>query len=1097
METAESASISSTALQMDTPESDSDSRNSRNFKPASTSASTLSTSSHGFHSVVTESEDDPDIPLPSVEGDSRDSLPFSTPDSSSSQFRTPSISITPHPSEEAATPSPCVRSTRSVSFTLRQQSNSSPTINGIDEQIGNLALSSQSRSATPDRNVLGTLARPESSEESIRESPRHGSDHPVHSRTISLGTSESTQSIATGNIVDGFGNLTLGPEAPSRGATPRSFLHPEVPSTDSNNRSSTSPSRSGRRRRSSSYLNQTPHKVEDEEPPHERFHEPGFQQAFGNAKRLMRDLMGVLASATLHTEPESAIQRLYLEANYLSFFQHAATRTVGFVGDSGVGKSSLINSLLDFSGLARTSNNGACTCAATEFHYHDRDDFAIEVEYFAIEDIQDHFIDLLKSYRMFHFHGEQMENYERKDFEKKANLAQDTFQAAFRNRLGQNEQFLLDPSEQTVLETLRRWTRESIRMLVGRAEGVEGRDILADAQQCSNRLLELTSEPTSIIEPSVWPFIRKIRVFLKSHILSRGLVLVDLPGLRDVNSARSKITEEYALRCDEIFAVCPIGRAKTDASVMGVLGLARNAEKLNVGIVCTKSDDIRAHEAETDWRGQVSATTIRSHVNNIADDQREIEKIDADLEEFDGISEDAMTDEDREERAELEKDRRKTQKLKDRHEFELKSFLINTRNQEITRILEETYHNVIPRGQLNVFCVSNADYWEHRLMPKEAALPFLRLSGILDMRRHCISILANSQLRAATEYMKVRIPALLNDVQLWVQSGAGGIDAERRRAIQHNLDEVERELHQLTGPPSRINTIARSMKQQFKEQIFQIMIRSSAQWTNDARDASSQWQGWHSSTYSAFCRNYGDYSTKTVGPHCWNDEAMATMVRFMATRWQTFRQNLLGSEEDYTDLIESTFDRAASLCNPVHIPADLIRTLTATLVHRQYLLLSEIEQIYEESGDSLLTLRRDALSGLRTSITGTLMEESYTACNLISGPGSDSKRKAIIRERFKNEELFISLGRQFRNRFSRVADDLEREIKRAISSHLEIIRMDLDTLRIENAALEGERYPQFRGRVDAEVQRVRSEMGNVYRLVDGIREVERDIQSGV
>lgn len=61
-------------------------------------------------------------------------------------------------------------------------------------------------------------------------------------------------------------------------------------------------------------------------------------------------------------------------------------------------------------------------------------------------------------------------------------------------------------------------------------------------------------------------------------------------GLRDLNSARQQITERYLLQCDEIFAICNIGRATTDVGVMGVFELARRARLSNVGIICTRSD---------------------------------------------------------------------------------------------------------------------------------------------------------------------------------------------------------------------------------------------------------------------------------------------------------------------------------------------------------------------------------------------------------------------------------------------------------------------------------------------------------------------------
>jgi hypothetical protein len=61
-------------------------------------------------------------------------------------------------------------------------------------------------------------------------------------------------------------------------------------------------------------------------------------------------------------------------------------------------------------------------------------------------------------------------------------------------------------------------------------------------------------------------------------------------GLRDLNSARRNITERYIRKCDEIFVICPIGRATTDAGVMAGAELARQARLSNISIICTKSD---------------------------------------------------------------------------------------------------------------------------------------------------------------------------------------------------------------------------------------------------------------------------------------------------------------------------------------------------------------------------------------------------------------------------------------------------------------------------------------------------------------------------
>ena len=124
----------------------------------------------------------------------------------------------------------------------------------------------------------------------------------------------------------------------------------------------------------------------------------------------------------------------------------------------------------------------------------------------------------------------------------------------------------------------------------------------------------------------------------------------------------------------------------------------------------------------------------------------------------------------------------------------LKSHLINTRNAQVMERLQRIYQTKLSGGHLNVFCVSNTDYWTHRDKRKNQALPYLHLSGILNLRRHCISIVAQSQLRAAKSYIEDELPALLRSIELWVQSGSGGIDAERRRAIRDGVGRINSQL---------------------------------------------------------------------------------------------------------------------------------------------------------------------------------------------------------------------------------------------------------------------------------------------------------------
>jgi len=116
--------------------------------------------------------------------------------------------------------------------------------------------------------------------------------------------------------------------------SPSAFLRPESPAIGTGSPSS----RRASRRRSSSRANAARHDVRDEELPNDAFHESTFQQSLSDAKRLMAELTEVLSSNAIRHEPDSTMSRLQVKARELASFHCPSTRTVGFVGDSGVGE---------------------------------------------------------------------------------------------------------------------------------------------------------------------------------------------------------------------------------------------------------------------------------------------------------------------------------------------------------------------------------------------------------------------------------------------------------------------------------------------------------------------------------------------------------------------------------------------------------------------------------------------------------------------------------------------------------------------------------------------------------------------------------------
>lgn len=181
--------------------------------------------------------------------------------------------------------------------------------------------------------------------------------------------------------------------------------------------------------------------VKDEIPPREPYFDPAFQKALKNGLQLAGKIAACLQQCDLAHKVDSDLNKLYRTARQLESFESPATRTIGIVGDSAtgnacskqsvggvakafrmIGKSSLINSLLDFPNLAhkvcprhsvrnyptdikRKGDQGsAVTSFVTEYRHRSKQHkhaFTMEVEYLNETEINEQLHELLWSYRQF------------------------------------------------------------------------------------------------------------------------------------------------------------------------------------------------------------------------------------------------------------------------------------------------------------------------------------------------------------------------------------------------------------------------------------------------------------------------------------------------------------------------------------------------------------------------------------------------------------------------------------------------------------------------------------------------------------------------
>ncbi|KAJ5021270.1 Dynamin family-domain-containing protein [Bipolaris maydis] len=816
--------------------------------------------------------------------------------------------------------------------------------------------------------------------------------------------------LAAGDVVESLGALHL----QSRQSTPMPSIAPSM----------YSPSPSSKRI----------YQVECEEPPSNPFYHYEFQKALSGVMSCISNMNKVLSSTSIHQEVGSAVHSLQQQAMNLGRQELPSSRIVGMIGDSAVGKSSLINSLLDKPNLANSSGNGtACTCTVTEYVYHDSDEYKIQVQYFDRDELEHQFKDLLSAYRNTEDPHDSLESGQqnKEDLQEnkealvqKANLARQTFEAIFTSYLKEDPEALSREGFSPTIEKMMLWVRE----LLPESKHEES---FATLQECADRLIILTSGAGNSFPSSQsgmrWPLIKSMKVFLRAVILSKGLTLADVPGLRDSNPVRSRITERYIRQCDQIFAVLPIQRAADDKSLDNIFKLAQDANLSKVDIVCTKSEDVDTKNAASQWsehRDELGALqseidSIQVKVKKIAEALAEKEELAPDFESL-TLSEGYQA---------LLIEQRMLERYRKGKEHELPHRLIQIRNASVTAKLHYKYRELEKEKRPKVFCVSNNLYENNRTETGPVHLAAIHVSGIPDLRRHCIGIIAESHYRISRQLIDHELPAFLGSVELWMNSGGSNA----------------------TAP-----------------------------------------------TYSAFCRNEGDHFTPAVDYHNWNEEAIALLQKDMKCVWKDFVKTLEEELWKLSNDIKRLFEDIYILALPqqqnreswVQSRTSAIRGLRKTLRHRRDIVLDGVEKSQERFWTEMATLKVNTLGSLKTAFVGECMKETYYEANSKHGKGCTAKKRALITGRFGSEALFVDMRKACRADFARLAGELQDSMQNVLSDQITQIERGLKVLRESNAVLGSEHDPDFRDKVQNAMEDMEGKVAEAQRL---IRQVEAEM----
>ncbi|ERT01391.1 hypothetical protein HMPREF1624_02637 [Sporothrix schenckii ATCC 58251] len=689
------------------------------------------------------------------------------------------------------------------------------------------------------------------------------------------------------------------------------------------------------------------------------------------------------------------VKHLLDDANRLKTFQGRSERIIAVLGNTGDGKSSLINSLLHVPGLAPESDSGrACTSIVTEYHRkkpNQEAPFLIEVEYLNSAGIKEHLQELLWNYRRIYrpdINPEALGDDEYKRLEATSNTAWSTLQTAFRHERDFSSSFALnmeDGSDERILEQLITWA--------GRIEWPRGSDegfwttTALSVDECS-----VATRP--FMEDKFWPFTNLIRIFLSAHVLDSGIILADLPGLQDVNLARVRAAHEYVKQCDSILVVGRIARAISDQSLRSSLytSLAshapnewqeQGAARLNIAVALSHAEDINVRSA----RREIQDPEIKA----------KLDRLDIEINNAQAAG---------------------SLRTEQNRKLMRKRLLVEERNKNVTKGLQDAYASKMSNqnSQLPVFCVSNK-WYEKSTATGNTEL--VRESQIPALRRHCQAIAADALLGEARHYLRTSLPSLVTSLDLWVTNSIAA-QALRRDGRHDRSDPSIDRVRQVLRPES---DWVDNVESCFNELIMVFFANRGDIWKDQAVTESNKWTA-KSAQYNSWCLHDGDWSTPKK-PHVnWNAELIWRMRIDLDFQWDIFEEQ---TQDEFNAVHENLGASLVELKDVIgsatSVPGreELVRLINFGLQEFKHT-LDQIERRF------LVELRAKRSKASEATCASYIVENmlpAYRDASLVVGTGRRSKQEDII----GSKNLLRDTKRKMERAIESMAENILRNVK--------------------------------------------------------------------
>ncbi|RDI82826.1 hypothetical protein Vi05172_g7111 [Venturia inaequalis] len=732
-------------------------------------------------------------------------------------------------------------------------------------------------------------------------------------------------------------------------------------------------------------------------------------------KTIGTEIMRILTDSNgLSDAAKEQLATLFKEAADLAEFEQKSELKICFVGDQGAGKSSIINSILNCSKLAPTGNCGSSiTSVPTEYRRRRNDDTALltmEVEHLTREEMINKISGALTDFRCLYL--PENKNVEDDSIREVSEMGFDVLKSLFSHQSRFNKTFLRNMEEDgegKVQDELLSWFEEiawpngwDVDSRIWRTTATSPTDYQAFMQQLHSS--------------GLWIFTNIIRVYRDAQILKKGIVLVDVPGLRDTNSAKVKMTEDYVFKSQFLFVVVPIGRSITAETVRSSLttslsknvslGIDRVAKYLNVGVICTHSDEIDIQEAidELFPKGpNARRSKKKSNVNRLWKEYKKSRKEDNCYM--------------------MQESKTKLQKI-----------LIQERAERVETGLKDAYAADIP-GDFSVFCVDNKSY-KTNAMKGDKAIEHVRSSGIPKLRLFFNRISVQAQISELYS-LASRLEELANSLLLW--------NDPSKRDLTHEV--FEGKLKKLKKILSASIDEQRALSVNYLEgELSSPLSDGNMRRSFDvAKDKVDLWGlEYKHSQYNAWVLKDGNHRTKVKGAANWNAELVAPLQQDLDRPLARLIQEFKRSEDNVLHEILMQFKNLASYAIELDLPQELRDNISLKVSSAE----REFAHCKMKLDDKLKDIQMKAVEGLNGGFMQQEMLETYNLACTRKGIGKWKKQKIDIADGIKID-IFKSVGNRLKTGMTRTIESGFDDHHKDLGHTIDQINADLERCTIK------------------------------------------------